>query len=1210
MKIRPKNIQKFQLGGSSLPLAPNWYTSNYRYHSLGDWNLRLNKNAATAQLKDHSQASNLNTAYSKNMAYIETPEAVGQDIQSFYNSDASDMSAEEFVKFYNDSAAKIRGYWDKEQFYNNSYSPETAAHNQLFRRMFKNRSTEGTNINSDYDIGYQTNLEGRNGSNTWLRRMDRYETKFDPLNPNGRVFTIRKRDGSTFQVYKEKNGDIGLLTADMGINAGTKPAEPQDNTEGIIRLNTPPSNDNKPVQVTPQKQNVDIRIGNGSGSDVPEDKKDKGTKWKDFWTSIGNGLKGQVPNILEDVRLAGSLINNERIYNEALKGIRPNLHQTYNTYRQVVGDEATKQAYYRRAAAGQTSANIARTSDMDRQMAYSMEARAQADRLRAEGDLIDNQRIRETSELSSQHADANRQRATQIANENIDQFNAANQAKHNLLAQKYAANWTSWDNFLKGRIYRYRQREAEEKAINDQIQVLKRYNKLETDKQLQDLYQQLEAAYAKPENQKSYGTYTGIDYNSREIKGLQQQIKARQRQLAIESLEEQRQGLFFAKSGTKITYKKRDDLLYKSTRDAVEHFRKMVKLTDDSYQKSRKKTPKLVPHPTKKLQQGGVAPFLVYTPTVMGGETSMTSQAVSGGTSSSTSSGTNKDSSGKDLITLVQKLFTEVDGLPVDVSAIYGPTMNLLDRVRYGGEELSTSEIATLYLQAMQQLSYVKYHKKTFDDAKAEAIQNDSLEDFAIAPGGMFVVQNMETGKLLTKKWDSIDRESEVPITNHQLLNMRATNPNEAFSSNYSYIVQGSVGINKVTDEIKKLAESIGTTELEEQGFTKKEASNISEGLKQLLQDVPDGIYKISTKTKSQQQQIDSALNYIMKSLPNNMLNTLKAYSDMRGTVPEQLIMNGLVARQNILLTNEITPITGKGAKDSGDQISSDKINTNPLIAMQREIGGTPVRYNLVTRDSNTRMSVSGTNYSSLPKIKENMSIDKMLSESGLDGILEGSKYGITFGDQQINPSNLKDIMYYNSGDNVIATLPCKIVNGQKQVNLHIIDLYEEAEQAALQRTGGDRQSDNFKSILGEELRSRHLDSLLDANGFPNRDMFAQFLVVEGYTTDKVPIENKDSKYIEKIRNPDENLEKMISEALSTDDKKSNYSLDVDDKWFLEFGYDDIYRGTVFIPLTNNLNAALNSYGTSLKMDQQQDLEELYQIANKSSKYNSDNSLN
>jgi len=50
--------------------------------------------------------------------------------------------------------------------------------------------------------------------------------------------------------------------------------------------------------------------------------------------------------------LAGNLINNGRVYDESLKGIKPALRQTYNTYRQVVGDEATKQAYYRRAAQG------------------------------------------------------------------------------------------------------------------------------------------------------------------------------------------------------------------------------------------------------------------------------------------------------------------------------------------------------------------------------------------------------------------------------------------------------------------------------------------------------------------------------------------------------------------------------------------------------------------------------------------------------------------------------------------------------------------------------------------------------------------------------------------------------------------------------------------------------------------------------------------
>jgi hypothetical protein len=48
-------------------------------------------------------------------------------------------------------------------------------------------------------------------------------------------------------------------------------------------------------------------------------------------------------------------------------------------------------------------------------------------------------------------------------------------------------------------------------------------------------------------------------------------------------------------------------------------------------------------------------------------------------------------------------------------------------------------------------------------------------------------------------------------------------------------------------------------------------------------------------------------------------------------------------------------------------------------------------------------MSVDGTFYSQIPKIKEDTSLDKMLSESGIGGILD-SKQGITFGDQSISP--------------------------------------------------------------------------------------------------------------------------------------------------------------------------------------------------------------
>jgi hypothetical protein len=61
----------------------------------------------------------------------------------------------------------------------------------------------------------------------------------------------------------------------------------------------------------------------------------------------------------------------------------------------------------------------------------------------------------------------------------------------------------------------------------------------------------------------------------------------------------------FAASGTKITRKRKDDLLYKSARDVVEHFRKMSKMSDDSTQRSRpQRVFKLNSHPggTRRMQ--------------------------------------------------------------------------------------------------------------------------------------------------------------------------------------------------------------------------------------------------------------------------------------------------------------------------------------------------------------------------------------------------------------------------------------------------------------------------------------------------------------------------------------------------------------------------------------------------------------------------------
>ena len=55
-------------------------------------------------------------------------------------------------------------------------------------------------------------------------------------------------------------------------------------------------------------------------------------------------------------------------------------------------------------------------------------------------------------------------------------------------------------------------------------------------------------------------------------------------------------GLLYAKDGNKITYKKKDDLLYKTAKDTVDHFREMSKLLKRK-RRNKQEIVKLAPHP-------------------------------------------------------------------------------------------------------------------------------------------------------------------------------------------------------------------------------------------------------------------------------------------------------------------------------------------------------------------------------------------------------------------------------------------------------------------------------------------------------------------------------------------------------------------------------------------------------------------------------------
>lgn len=1184
MNIRPRNIQKYQ-GGGTFNLA-DWIAQNPTYY---EWYKGIYPNAQVLagnplkQNQAHANYSKISSSHHttddlqrsayNNYLYTSPDQYTAResDIINWAtknNIDLNTVSDEDFVNTYNRQAQTIRDAREAPQTYNRTGYSGT---NQTFRNMFGSRSQQGTN-HPLYNIGYQENIEDIEGTSTWQRRMDRYEKRFQddtPENQKNRTFYITRPDGRKIKVYKKENGDLGLF------NDPNDPNSPKD------------PNPENPQNPEPGK--VDVVDRNPGRVPVGLGDWDKKNILSNFdWKNI-------VPGALNIGRLQNTLNTNKKVYGHMKKAIFPVLQQSYHTHRQVVGDEATKQAHYTRAAEGQTKAARPFTSDADRQMAYQMEAKRVSDQLRAEGDRADNAEIRRTSDEAMQHAWQNVARDTEVANQNIVSIAKARAAKHQLDAQQASALGTSLDNWLKEIQYNFSKRRQEEIAYQNQLdQYDMAYSRL-NDKdreQLEKAYYNAEEAYAKS---KSQADYNKVLETSKALKAYDLNWM---KQWQINHKPQYSSTYFFGKRGGKFDHDA--ELLYKVSRDAVKHFREMSKQTDDSRIKTLPKAVRLKGVPkssSRKYQYGGQAPFMVYTPLALGGGEGTTASA---STSTKSSSGDKKDK--HDTFDVVKDLFKEIagKGLPSDVSVAYDQMSALLRRVQVSGDSMDSDDLASMYLKQMQIVNNLQFEKAAYDKAKENVTNNKGLGEIAVDSFGRIIGQG-EDGKLkrMTLSEMQNSKESFTPFTNEQLLQYRAYSPNKAFDQEILQIVNNGVGLEKVAEYIKAHINSIGTDEFQQEGYSKKEAQQIMSGIQALQQAseqglamAPDGTYKGEYLTKTQERQMQLAINYLKRILPENMKTVLAIHG---GSV-EQAITEAVVSRGSEVRHYGFDAVTGKATKDAnGDAKSEENMKSNPLIQMLKEQGGVPRTYELITRDGKSKMSVDGTFYSTLPKIKEETSLDNMLTESGIRGITD-SVYGITFGDQTIDPANLKDVMCANTGGQ-IATLPCKIVNGHKVVNLQIKDLYDEAVQEA-DNTGYSRNSKQYQDTLVRALESRNLNNLIGPDGKLDRTKFGQFLLVEGYATTKVPGLDKSSQYIEKIKDPDQNLEDRLIRALSTDKKKLDYSLDVN---YYFYG-DDVYRGTIFIPLNNNVNSAVNAWGQTAKLDEVQEQEEYYQNFNKASK--------
>ena len=579
------------------------------------------------------------------------------------------------------------------------------------------------------------------------------------------------------------------------------------------------------------------------------------------------------------------------------------------------------------------------------------------------------------------------------------------------------------------------------------------------------------------------------------------------------------------------------------------------------------------------FQDGGISQYLVdYTPFAF--QQQQTEK-------SSSFSNKQNEVGIKDLLGLIK----ELKGLPIDSAIITDRINDMYTNLSlYNNGQIDTSDLVNTYLSVLRDIRTAEFNKQEYEDAKKETVSNESYNEAAFDQYGNMWIQDTESGEInrvTPEEYISMgDKESYQVLTNSNLLYLRANSPDFAFRNEILSVVHNGTSIKEITEQLQKVANHIGTTTLKEEGYSERTAQNIIEGMATLEKGFQvgmtvQGLYKQGKITKDQTQQAKAALTYLWKTLPANARGLLI----LKGGSTE-----GALNLINTLISSSLSPeidYTQNLIKDPREDSEKDNKTSseyggkddksNPYFNMIKKIGASEVP--VIIQKGNNFISLIGANYSSLPDLNgkpiESTSVDDLLNR-GLSGIVT-DRNAISFGDQVIKSSDLTNVMYDNSGGTVVE-LPCKRTSdGRTVVDLSIIDEYEDAIKDI------EKLQNPTNEQIAEIYVKHGLMQLIDqTTGLPNKNRFAQFLLIDVYGVNKNDF-LKDSEFVEKVDNPDEELVDRIITSLSTNDKKNNYEFDPKDKIIFEGKSNDLYKGVLYIPITINELQAVTAFDKNAK---------------------------
>ena len=588
-----------------------------------------------------------------------------------------------------------------------------------------------------------------------------------------------------------------------------------------------------------------------------------------------------------------------------------------------------------------------------------------------------------------------------------------------------------------------------------------------------------------------------------------------------------------------------------------------------------------------KFQQGGTTPpFVAYQPVIVSDKRTTATQEEAAAAKVASDSDKGKLTS-KDLYTMLKE---KLKGLPSDVDAAMWKLQSVEESLNLDFFHDFTSNIENKYLNALQTMNQLSFSREQYDKALDNVKSNGGLNEAAIDQYGQVYMTNGKDYKLMSP--EEAKQSGWKQMTNQDLLYLRANDPSLSGKDEILNVVNNGIGISQVTKMIQDSIGNLGTNSNSETAYATTQQGQLIQGLNDFIKAAQEtgqydasieDLYKAQIINKTQAQQASQAIAYIYKTLPQNAKSLLKTRTE-GGTDNEALnLISSLVLSKTSEDKSFTADLEGGPTKKSmskdanaGSKDDTDMKTSLPLQIMQ-DMGESDVAPITIDKGDGIQMSVYGSFFSAVTDKKgdtiTNTSLQNMLAQSGLQDIVKNVR-NITFGDQKLTPEQLSKITYNNTGV-VRAELP---VNEDGTVKLSVLDDFN----AAMNEIKG---LGNASREQVEAIKAKyHLDQYLKDDGTPDPKHTAPFILTEGYTTEKNGIE--DTAYVKHIKNPTDDQIQLIKDSLTVGTGKDAKVPDIDTfDWYNPFdwfGTENIYKATIYIPISNNVGAAVRGGNQNL----------------------------